>query len=290
MSHAVFRPPAEFNSLILRVADGCPWNRCTFCAMYTGVTHRPVPRAEWLAGLEEEKRFTPRAPRVFLADGDVMALPFDKLQSIVTTVRDQLPRVRRVSMYANGASILKKTPEQLRELKSLGVHTLYLGLESGDDETLRRVNKRETAEDMVAAVQLAQGIGFRLSVMVLIGLGGQEHSTQHVAGTISALNDMQPRLLSFLRIVPVPGTELAARQSAGEFSEVTEYQAVSEIRYIIKGLELTRTIFRADHVSNIVPLEGRFPADKQKLLSALEQLLDSNRLDQLTPGPRPAYL
>lgn len=133
-SHSLFRPPGEKGNLILRVADGCPWNRCTFCGMYKGVRYRAVPREEWMDALEEERALDPQAERVFLADGDVCAFSMDALREIAGALRDRLPLLKRVNMYANGHSILGKSAAELAELKALGVHTLYMGLESGSDE------------------------------------------------------------------------------------------------------------------------------------------------------------
>ncbi len=282
-SHTLFRPPAEADSLIIRVADGCPWNGCTFCGMYKGVKYsfQGLEKAE--RGISNAWKNWPDARRVFLADGDVMNLDFQTLETMLVSLNQKFQQLARVSVYANGASILAKTDEQLRRLKELKLHTLYMGLESGDNETLRAVNKRESAEQMIEAGQRAQSAGLRMSVMVLVGLAGKERSLEHARATAEVLNKMQPRLLSALRLVTTPNTPL---YKSG-FKMITEYDAVAETRELIQGLELEQTVFRADHSSNIVPLEARFPKDKERLLAQLDALLASGRLDRDSPGRLP---
>ena len=289
----LFRPPGEADSLIIRAAVGCPWNRCDFCGMYKGVKYRYLGlekiEADILShcrggGADEETR--PGTGRIFLADGDVMFLEFDDLEKILLMLNKNCQRFARVSLYANGASILAKTDDQLRRLRELKLHTLYMGLESGHDLTLRKVSKREKSDEMIQAGVRAQAAGLRMSVMVLIGLAGRENSLQHARATAEALNRMQPRLLSALRLIVTPNTPLAVNG----FEMLTEYEAVAETREMIDGLELKQTVFRADHSSNIIPLEARLPRDKKRLLAELDALLSSGKLDKKTPGTLPRLL
>ncbi len=281
----VFRPPAEADSLIFQVAHGCPHNTCRFCGMYKGVRYRERDEAEVLAEMAAVALSCQFESRIFLADGDVMALPFERLRRYLECLNTYYPALARVNVYANGSSILAKSADELRELRRLKLNTLYLGMESGSEEVLELVNKPENAAIMTAAVQLAQSCGFKCSVMILLGLGGREYSGEHIRDTIEVLNRMQPRLLSALRFIPVPNTRMF-----DGFRELTEYEAVNELRQIIAGLELTRTVFRANHTSNPVPLAGRFPAEKSSLLKDLDYLLSSGALDRNTPGPQPFYL
>jgi radical SAM superfamily enzyme YgiQ (UPF0313 family) len=283
LSHTLFRPPAEADSLIIRVADSCPWNGCTFCGMYKGVPYK-------FHGLEKaEREFSkawkqrPDARRIFLADGDVMHLDFQMLEKMLVSLNEKFKNLARVSVYANGVSILAKTDEELRRLKELKLHTLYMGLESGDNQTLREVNKRESAEEMIEAGCRAQAAGLRMSVMILIGLAGGDRSLEHARNTTKVVNQMQPRLLSALRLVTTPNTPL---YKSG-FKMITEHAAVVELHEMIQGLELEQTVFRADHSSNIIPLEARFPKDKTRLLNQLDVLLASGQLDTKSPGRLP---
>jgi len=290
LNNPMFRPPAEADSLILQVDQGCPHNHCTFCGMYRGVPYRQIPMEAVRRLVDEEARHDPGEQRVFLADGDVMRRPFDQLNSILHTLNEFFPRLARVSLYANGSSIAAKSIAQLRALRALKMHTLYMGLESADDTVLRRCRKAETGEQMVRAGTDAQEAGLRISVMVLLGLGGADGSAGHVAHTAEALNRMQPRLLSALRVIPAPGTELYADVAAGAFRQLTEWQAVQELREMIARLDLRSTVFRANHTSNVVPLEGRLPRDRPRLLAHLDGLLNSGVLDRESPGPTPLWL
>ncbi len=289
-NHSLFRPPAEAHSLVIRIADGCPWNQCTFCGMYKGVPFRFQSLKETEAEIAHAQNTHPAARRIFLADGDVMALPFDKLKPVLEMLNARFPRLARINVYANSYSILQKSAAELRTLKTLKLNTLYMGLESGHEKTLRAVKKRETAEEMVEAGLRAQAAGLKISVMVLTGLGGQENTQSHSAATAAALNQMQPRLLSALRVIPIPGTKLYDAEQSGTFTQLTEFQAMEELRNTLEGLELEGTLFRANHSSNIMPMEGRFPKDKPRLLGELDALLASGTLDKKSPGPPPLSL
>jgi len=288
--HTLFRPPAEANSLIIRVADGCPWNKCTFCGMYKKVTYRLYSLEEIKRSIAEAYTLDPNARRIFLADGDIMALSLDKLENILQILNSTFSRLARVNVYANGNSILNKSDEQLISLKKLKLNTLYMGLESGDELTLKDVKKRETAREMVEAAQQAQSSGLRMSVMILIGLGGQQNTSRHAVATSEMLNDMQPRLLSALRVIPISGTEFYEGEQTGSFVQLTEFQAVEELREIIAGLNLENCVFRANHSSNILPMEGRFPKDKDRLLYELDHLLQTGKLSKTSPASAPLWL
>ncbi len=279
----LFRPPAEAGSLIFQVALGCPHNTCRFCAMYKGVPYRVRAQEEVLAEFEQAARRYPDARRIFLADGDVMALSFDRMHTMLDALNRLFPHLARVNLYANGSSILAKTDEELETLRQLKLNTLYVGLESGDEDLLKKVAKGETAEGMCEAVQRAQAAGLKGSVMVLLGIGGRGGSARHADATAVLLNRMQPRLLSALRFVDVPGTDMYEG-----YQTVTEYDAVCELIRLLQGLELEKTVFRANHTSNPVPLEGRFPKDRAALLHLLGTLLP--RLDKKGPGRLPFAL
>jgi radical SAM superfamily enzyme YgiQ (UPF0313 family) len=281
----LFRPPAEADSLIFQAAHGCPHNSCRFCGMYKGVKYSVRPKEEMLEEFAKAGKRYSGVKRIFLADGDIMILPFEQLKLYLEELNRNFPDLSRVNVYANGSSILAKSPDELKELRKLKLTTLYLGLESGDQEILNLVNKGETVNGMIEAVQLAQACGMRCSVMILLGLGGKHMSSQHAASTAEALNKMQPRLLSALRFIEVPNTKMFEGYKA-----VSEFEAVAELREIIAGLDLKRTVFRANHSSNPIPLEGRFPQNKQDLLHYLDALLSSGRLDKHGPGTVPMFL
>jgi len=291
MLHAPqFRPPAEAHSLIVQIDEGCPFNRCRFCAMYRDMPFRRREMDEVRRLIELLSQREPDADRVFLADGDVMHRPAAELMAILEMLNRALPRLARVNLYATGRAIAAKSDTELHRLRELRLHTLYLGLESGDEEALRTMEKGETAAHMVHAGMRAQQCGLRLSIMVLLGLAGRKGSLRHAQATAAALNLLQPRLLSVLRLIPIPGTPLDADIQAGRFEPLSELQAVEELRELVAGLQLRGTIFRANHSSNILPLEARLPHDQTRLLGELDRLLHSGRLDATGPGPLPLEL
>lgn len=290
LNNPLFRPPAEADSLILQVEQGCPYNRCTFCGMYKNIAYQRRSLADIAALVRQEARHQRDARRIFLADGDVMRRPYTELRDILILLNEGFPALARVNLYATGSAIASKTDDELRHLKSLKLHTLYLGLESGDEETLRRVDKGETAASMAEAGRRAQAQGLRLSVMILLGLGGADRTREHARASASCLNLMQPRLLSALRVVPIPGTGLHRAVEAGRFALLTERQIVEELRIMVGGLQLENTVFRANHSSNIIPLEARFPRDRQILLDQLDELIASGQLDARSPGALPLWL
>jgi len=289
-NNPLFRPPAEADSLILQVDQGCPYNRCTFCGMYQSIPYQRRSLPEVARLIAHEALFAPDTRRIFLADGDVMRRPFEELKAILIMLSEHFPALTRVNLYATGSAIRSKTDSELLELRERKLHTLYLGLESGDEVTLRAVCKGETAVDMSEAGRRAQACGLRVSVMILLGLGGKTRLREHAEATATALNAMQPRLLSALRVVPIPGTELHRAVETGAFSMITERQVVEELRLIVEALELTNTVFRANHSSNIIPLEARLPRDKERLLAQLDILLTSGHLDSRSPGELPLWL
>jgi len=289
-SHTLYRPPAEAGSVIIRVADGCPHNACAFCAMYRGVPYREYDRQTLERSLALAAATSPQARRFFLADGDVLAMPAQKLSDILEGLRNTFPLFSRVTCYASGQALAGKSDEDLRRLRRQGLHTVYLGLESGSEPVLELMRKGGSAAGMVEGCRRAQDAGLTVSVMVLVGIGGRELSARHVRDTVAALNAMQPRLLSCLRLVPVPGTPLARWIGEGKFAPLSEEEAARELRDILSGLELERTVFRADHSSNILPLAGRLPRDKTALLDELDELLECKILDREGPGPLPAIL
>ncbi|MBP7274595.1 MAG: radical SAM protein [Kiritimatiellae bacterium] len=286
----LFRPPAEAASVILRVSYGCPHPACAFCGMYRDGAYEARPAEDVSRDLRRLAREQPETRRIFLADGDALQLGLDRLRALLDELSAAFPDLARVNSYANGSSILALGPEGLSELKRRKLHTLYMGLESGDEELLKRMGKKDTAENMVRAGVMAQAGGLHMSVMVLLGLSGRAGSARHAHATASAVNRMQPRLLSALRVIPIPGTPLERWHRTGAFEMLTEREEIMEMREMIAGFELSGTVFRANHASNAHPMEARFPKDKEALLKALDALLASGRLDRLQPSPSPLWM
>lgn len=272
------RPPAEAGSIILQATTGCPHNSCTFCGAYleTPFAIRSPEEfdahARWVASNEGTA-----GTRMFLADGDTMILPAEKILAFIASAQQVFPQARRFALYAGAKGILAKSPAELRQLKDAGVNTLYLGLESGSDDLLQARGKAVSARDMIDAVIKAQEAGLRVSVMVLLGLGGPECSEIHARATAQALNEMQPRLLSVLTLMLIPGTPLWVKARYGTFTPLTPVQALKELHLLVSNLELKRTVFTANHASTHLPLEGALPRDKGRLLAELQAALDGQK-------------
>ncbi|MBJ6137839.1 radical SAM protein [Marinobacter litoralis] len=264
----VFRPPSEARSLILPVTNGCSWNQCTFCEMYTQPQKKFRARkpADVRADIEKAAKAFGSVPRVFLADGDAMVLPTRRLLEILHELKGAFPGLQRVSSYCLPRNLAKKSVEDLVALREAGLGILYVGMESGDDEVLRRINKGETWESTRSALEKIKQAGLTSSVMVLNGLGGRTLSRQHAINTATLCNETQPDFLSTL-VVSFPQGEERFREGFGDDFEPLDQQGLfEEIQVFLEHLELENTTFRSDHASNYLVLKGTLGQDKQRLL------------------------
>lgn len=268
------RPPAEAESFLLQVTTGCSSNDCTFCGAYKGKAFGVKNEEEIMDDIELGSSLDPNWRRVFLMDGDALAVNNEQLLPILKKLAAAFPKLSRIASYANGYNIIRRSEAQLRELAGHNLKLIYIGLESGNQGILDHCRKRSGVEEMIEAVRRAAEAEIKSSVIILLGLGGKKYSAAHVRDTITALNRMQPRYLSFLSLMLIPGTVLAQEAMRGEFDELNPVELLQETHDIIKGLELEKTVFRSDHASNFLPLEGRLPADKDKLLKILNLAID----------------
>jgi radical SAM superfamily enzyme YgiQ (UPF0313 family) len=281
----VFRPPSEAESLILPVTDGCSWNRCTFCEMYTAPQKkfRARDEAETLETLRRcGERFGSDIRRVFLADGDALILPTRRLLAVLGAIRQHLPAVRRVSSYCLPSNLRKKSVEELRELAAAGLTMTYVGAESGDDEVLAKVNKGETFASTCEALTKLQDAGIRRSVMILNGLGGRTLSRQHAENSARLANTAQPEYLATL-VVSFPQGEERFRASFPEWQPCDERELFAEMEAYISALELKRTVFRSDHVSNRLVLKGTLGSEKPRLLGEIRRAITAPDTARLRP-------
>lgn len=282
----VYRPPSEADSLILPVTNGCSWNRCTFCEMYTAPQKRFSPRAEEevldairLCG----EQFGDGVKRIFLADGDAMSLSTRRLKTVLEAIGRHLPGVRRVSSYCLPRNVRKKSVEELRELRALGLSLVYVGAESGDDEVLARVDKGETFESSREALEKLQQAGVKRSVMILNGLGGRALSRQHAINSAALMNAAQPEFLATLVVsFPLGEDRFRARFPGWEPLGVTEL--MQEMEMFLSHLDLNRTVFRSDHASNWLVLKGTLGADKPRLLRELRTAIAAPEDAPLRPA------
>jgi len=266
----VYRPPSEADSLLLQVTLGCSHNECTYCAMYRTKTFSARPLEDVLADVAEAGRRHPDTRRVFLLDGDAMTLSTPRLLPVLTALEAAFPSLARVGSYVNAVSVLRKSDADLVALREHKLSIGYLGLETGDEETARRIVKGATVEDEIEAVRRAQAAGIKMSVMVLLGVGGRARSREHAEATADALSRMDPRFVSCLCVTPVPGTPLHDDVLAGRFELPSPEETLDELRTIVERIRVTGAIFRSNHASNYLPLAGRLPSDRERLLAAID--------------------
>jgi radical SAM superfamily enzyme YgiQ (UPF0313 family) len=269
----VFRPPSEADSLILQVTIGCSHNTCSFCSMYRNKRFRTRTLDQIRADIAQGRSVLgPGVRRVFLADGDAMCLATRRLADILVLLNEAFPRLQRVGIYANARDVLAKSAEELRELRRLSLKILYMGLESGDAETLESVGKGATPAEIVQAVQRARASGMATSVMVLVGLAGRQRRLVHARASANAINAMSPNYTALLTYTPVPGSPLHDRIARGEFQLPSPRESIEEIRAFVQAVECD-TYFTCNHASNYLPLTGRLPRSSPGILASLDAAL-----------------
>lgn len=278
----VFRPPSEWKSLILQVTNGCSWNRCTFCEMYSDENKKFKPKKIDLIEQEIISIVESGLPvrRVFLADGDAMMLPFKRLKEILLLIKEHLPQVTRVSSYCLPRNLTNKTVEQLTELQSLGLKLMYVGCESGDDEVLELIEKGETYESSLTALKKVKQSGMKSSVMILNGLGGPEFSKQHAINSARLMNEAQPDYLSTLVVNFPLGEERFAKpfieREHQPFRLLNQLELFDEMKLLLSNLELDKTVFRSDHASNYLVLKGVLGKDKDRLVNTVKMAIEQS--------------
>ena len=279
----LFRPPSEAYSLILQVSLGCAWNKCAFCEMYSSKQFRLRPEEEVFSEIEMLATQAHKVRKVFLADGNAMVLSFDKLIRLLDKLNATFPKLNRVSAYALPRDIESKTDEELRILADKGLKLLYVGIESGDDELLDRINKGEDYKSTSRALQKARKAGIKLSVMILNGLGGQNYSKQHAINSAKLVNEIQPEFLSTLVLSYPYGEEHFKQKFKGEFIPLNSIELIAEMKVFIETLELENNVFRSDHASNYLILRGNLNRDKQELLNRINGVLNDPANAKLRP-------
>lgn len=278
----VIRPPSEAGSLILQVTLGCSHNKCTFCPTYKTKKFRIRDFEEIKADIDEVKTFG-KIERVFLADGDALILPQRILLRIFKYLNDSIDGLERIGTYGNTKSVLKKRPEELRELAELGLGIIYLGLESGDSDVLTRVKKGVGTEKMIHAAKLVKEAEILLSVTVLLGLGGVSESQRHAEETGRILSEMNPDYIGALTLMLVKGTPLFEEYERGEFRPPDPMGMLKELKILLENINVTDCLFTSNHASNYLPLRVRLPREKEEALSTIQYVLDRGKTDLLRP-------
>ena len=280
---SIIRPPSEAVSLLLQVTVGCSHNKCTFCGAYKSKRFRIKTFEEIEEDVLEAKRYRGRFERVFLCDGDALIMPQERLKRILESINLHLPWVTRIGTYANAKSILKKTPEDLRELKDLGLGIIYLGVETGNEELLKTIEKGVGPEKMVAAGRRVKESGIELSVTVLLGIGGRDNSNAHAIDTAKVLSEIDPDYVGALTVMLVPGTPLHERFKNEQFELPDTFGFLQELGIIIAHSKFTNCFFTSNHASNYLSVRARMPEEKERTLEIIQNIIKSGDTRRLRP-------
>lgn len=269
----IIRPPSEANSILLQVTVGCSRNKCTFCGTYMGERFRIKPDSIIMGDIAFAANYCKRQRRVFLCDGDVLIIPQKRLMKILVEIEKQLPWVTRVGIYANAKSLNMKSPDELKELKAHGLGIAFMGLETGDDVTLKNINKGATSKHMIEMGKKARSAGIKLSITVLLGIAGKERSKIHAKETGRVLSAIDPEYVGALSLILIPGTPLCNDYESGKFLLPDPSEMLEELRIMIANTNLSSGLFHANHASNYLPIRAKLPKDKEATLKLIDEAL-----------------
>jgi radical SAM superfamily enzyme YgiQ (UPF0313 family) len=280
----VIRPPSEANSLILQVMYGCSHGDCTFCGSYLDKPFRVRPFDEVIEDVQNlPAGYKQHIDRVFLADGDALAIPRRRMLELLDLLKAELPHLQRISAYANAHSLLRLPQEDLLEIRRHGLELLYLGLESGDDVTLEGIKKGVTVAQQIEGCRKAKAAGFAMSVTAILGIGGEDRTHEHAIGTGKALSAIDPEYIGILSLMLESGTEMTDAVRSGRFIVPKPLDFLRELREIIANIDVSHAVFRSNHASNYLPLRGTLPQDKAALLESLDRVIDMGGKARLKP-------
>jgi len=278
------RPPSEANSLLLPVTIGCSHNKCTFCGTYTNVKFQIRPLEDIKRDIDEvAKNYSWSLRRVFLENGDAIIAPQRLLVEVLKYLNEKFPNLERIGSYATPQAALIKSVDELKKLHELGLKIVYLGVETGDEELLKKINKGATYAQIVEAGRKIKEAGITLSVTVILGLGGPEGSEKHALATAKILTDIDPDFAGALTVMLVPGTPLHKDREEGRFELITPFQSLAELKMIIENVSFTDCFFTANHASNYLPIKARLPKQKAAVLKLINEVLESGDMSRLRP-------
>jgi radical SAM superfamily enzyme YgiQ (UPF0313 family) len=270
----IYRPPSEADAYILQATIGCSWNHCTYCDMYREKAFRVRDLDETLADIRTAgQSFGDNVTKVFVADGDALVLDLPHWEAILPACRDAFPRMKRVSAYATAMNVNDKSVDDLKRLRELGLSLLYMGPETGDDVTFKRIAKGSSFDEHVEAARRAHEAGMKVSAIFLLGAGGTERSKEHAEGSAKLITEMDPEFVSALTLTVIPGTPIDKMQAQGKFTLPTVTRMLEELRTIVAEASPTDAVFRTNHASNYLPLAGRLPQDRERIVDALDKAL-----------------
>ena len=275
----LYRPPSEADALIFQVTLGCSWNQCLFCGMYKGKRYQVRPWEAIEKDILEMSRLQPLTTRVFLADGDALGVETDHLVRVMTLINERFRHLERISIYAGPTNLRDKTLEQLKALKDLKLDILYLGIESGNDEILKRIHKGATSQEIIDGGRKAIAAGLRLSTIILLGLGGVDGSLTHAKDSAKVVSAIDPHFLACLTLMLGPYAEVYEQKiMGGGFKLPDKRQTLQELRWFVEDLTLTDCRFGTEHASNYLPIGGQLGADKERILGLIDRALKDDRL------------
>ncbi|MFO8084283.1 MAG: radical SAM protein [Desulfobacterales bacterium] len=270
----IIRPPSEANSILLQATVGCSRNKCTFCGSYQGERFKIKSDDIIMQDIAFAANHCKNQRRVFLCDGDALIIPQKRLMNILTEIEKQIPWVTRVGVYANAKSINMKSFDELKELSEHKLKIAYMGLETGDDVTLKAINKGVDSEKIIRMGKKIRQAGIKLSVTVILGIAGKKRSRIHATETGRVLSAIDPEYVGALSLMLIPGTSLYNDYKAGRFPLLTPEEMLAELRTIIANTNLSQGLFHANHASNYLPIKARMPKDKEKTLALIDQALE----------------
>ena len=272
----LYRPPSEANSLIFQVTLGCSFNECSFCDMYRSKEYSERTWDEVKGEIDMMEKIMPNTKRVFLADGDAINLSTEYMTKILKYIREKFSSIERISCYAMPMNLLKKTPEELQELREAGLDMLYLGIESGSDIVLKKVTKGATSKTIIKSCNKAKDAGFKLSCMVILGLGGKKYSKDHIKGTAEVISVCSPHFVGALTLYLENGIKQEfIDKYEGEFVKINDDEGLEELYELVNQIDTKEEIvFRVNHGSNAYTVKGTFPQDKQEMLEKVEWMKD----------------
>jgi radical SAM superfamily enzyme YgiQ (UPF0313 family) len=279
---SVYRPPSEARSLIIQATLGCNHNQCTFCGSYRDKSFT-IRRLEDIEEDLQEARYMGPIQRVFLADGDALCIPQKRLVEVLQSVIKNVPSVERIGIYANAKNILRKSVEDLIALRSLRLGIVYMGVETGDDALLEKICKGATYDQLVEAGRRVKDAKIKLSVTVLLGIGGVEGTRRHAKGTARILTDIDPDYVGALSVIVAPGTPLHEEYIAGRFQLPDPFGLIAELRTMVADSSFTHCLFRSNHASNYLPIKATLPQDKERILGSIDEVLEMHDEAALRP-------
>ncbi|MDA3955023.1 MAG: radical SAM protein [Bacteroidales bacterium] len=281
----VFRPPGEARSAIIQATLGCSWNKCAFCEMYTSKKFKARSLEDLKPEIEKLSNVYSGVKKIFLADGNAFVLSANKLLPILDEINIQFGKLQRISSYALPKDILIKSESELRDLRGRGLKLLYVGIETGDNELLKLINKGETFNSTVDGILKAHNAGIDTSIMILNGLGGKMYSEQHAIKSAEIINMINPKFLSTLTLSLPFGLEHFKKKFIGDYQQQTIVELFLELKLFIENINSENIIFRSNHVSNNLILKGTLSKDKDQLVEMLQQAIESTPKDKYPEAP-----